>query len=274
MRAASLASILLTCSLFPLPAASQAPGDETPGTLTGRQIMELVDNRDDGDYGTQNMRMVLIDKRGRERVREIRALRRDQGEDTQTIMFFLSPADVKDTGFFTYDYDDGDKDDDQWLYLPALKKIKRIASGDKSGSFMGSDFSYADMTDRDLDKYEYRLMKELEIDGHPVWQVESIPIDDDEIDETGYTKSVSFVRKDNYVVIRAVNWVKKGKRLKYFDVKKLELIDGIWVPTVMHMTTKKGKATLHKTILTASDVRFNQDIPDSMFSVRQLEKGL
>ena len=63
-------------------------------------------------------------------------------------MFFLSPADVKDTGFLTYDYDEEGRDDDQWLYLPALKKTKRIASGDKSGSFMGSDFTYADMTDR------------------------------------------------------------------------------------------------------------------------------
>ncbi|MHC4966967.1 MAG: outer membrane lipoprotein-sorting protein, partial [Planctomycetota bacterium] len=170
-------------------------------------------------------------------------------------MFFLSPADVKDTGFLTYDYDDDAKDDDQWLYLPALKKTKRIASTDKSGSFMGSDFSYADMTDRKLDYYDYTLMQETDVDGVPVWQVESIPNNEKEIDETGYTKSVVFVRQDNYVVIRAVNWVKKGKRLKYFDVKKLEQIDGIWVATEMHMTTKKGKTTLHKTIIKAHDVR-------------------
>ena len=82
------------------------------------------------------------------------------------------------------------------------------------------------------------------------------------------------MRKDNYVVIRAVNWVKKGKRLKYFDVKKLEQIDGIWVPTEIHMTTKKGKQTLHKTVLHVHDVRFGQDLDADFFSVRQLEKGL
>ena len=135
------------------------------------------------------------------------------------MMFFLSPADVKDTGFLTYDYDEADRDDDQWLYLPALKKTKRIASSDKSGSFMGSDFSYADMTERPLEKYEYQIVKEdAELDGHPVWIIQSTPVDDDEIDETGYTKSIQFVRKDNYVVVQAKIWVKKGKRNKYMKV--------------------------------------------------------
>ena len=118
------------------------------------------------------------------------------------------------------------------------------------------------------------LMKETEVDGVPVWQIESIPNTKQEIDETGYTKSIVFVRKDNYVVIRSVSWLKKGKRLKYFDVKKLEQIDGIWTPTEMHMTTKKGSKTLHKTVLVADNVKYNQPMDDDQFSVRQLEKGL
>jgi hypothetical protein len=203
----------------------------------------------------------------------MKSYRKKKGEDDQSIMFFESPADVKDTGFLTYDYDDERRDDDQWLYLPALKKTKRIASSDKSGSFMGSDFTYADMTDRPLDRYQYTLMKETEVGGVPVWQVEAIP-DESEIKETGYTKSIFFVRKDNHVVVRAVSWVKKGGRLKYMEVKQLEEIDGIWVPTEMTMTTKKGKQTLHSTILRQHDTRFGQDLSHDMFSVRQLEKGL
>ncbi len=240
---------------------------------TGRQIMEWVEDRDDGDNGISDMEMILIDKRGSERRRQIRTFTKDQGEDSQQLMFFQTPADVKDTGFLTYDYDDPDKDDDQWLYLPALKKTKRIASGDKKGSFMGSDFTYSDMASRVLDRYEYTVMKETEVDGHPVWQIEAIP-NEKEIDESGYTKSVLFVRQDNHVVVRAVSWVKKGRRLKYLDVKKLEEIDGIWVATEMHMTTKKGRSTLHKTILKLSNVKFDQDLSQDMFSVRRLEKGL
>jgi hypothetical protein len=238
-----------------------------------RAIMQRVDDRDDGDNQISNMQMILIDKRGNQRVRELLSFSKDKGEDTHSMMFFLSPADVEDTGFLTYDYDDPERDDDQWLYLPALKKTKRIASSDKSGSFMGSDFSYADMTERPLEKYEYELLQETEVDGHPVWVIQSTPIDEDEIDETGYTKSIQFVRKDNDVVIRAKTWVKKGKRNKYMEVQELEQIDGIWVPTVMTMTTKKGTQTLHKTILRTSNVKFNQDLDFDSFTVRGLETG-
>jgi hypothetical protein len=253
-----------------LAATASAAAEEPP---SARQIMERVNARDDGDRSIQDLEMVLIDKRGMQRVRKLRAYGRDVGEDEQSIMFFLSPADVEDTGFLTYDYEDPERDDDQWLYLPALSRTKRIASADKSGSFMGSDFSYADMTERPLDHYRYTLMKETEIDGHPVWQIESVPITESEKDETGYEKSIAFVRKDNFVVVRSVNWVKKGARLKYFDVKKLEQIDGIWVATEMQMSTRKGKETLHKTLLYARNVRFGQPLGDDLFTVRQLEKG-
>jgi hypothetical protein len=274
VRPTTVRSLLAILVLSAPAALADEPAAAGTIPVSARGIMELVDARDDGDNSVQDMEMILIDKNGNRRERMIRALGRDVGEDSHSIMFFLSPADVKDTGFLTYDFDDDAKDDDQWLYLPALKKTKRIASNDKSGSFMGSDFSYADMTDRKLDYYDYELMKETDVDGVNVWQIESIPNTENEIKETGYTKSIVFVRQDNFVVIRAVNWVKKGKRLKYFDVKTLEQIDGIWVPTEMHMTTKKGKKTLHKTIIKAHDVRFNQDIPEDMFSVRRLEKGL
>jgi hypothetical protein len=130
------------------------------------------------------------------------------------------------------------------------------------------------MTDRKLERYDYTLMKEDVVDGNKVWQIEAIPNTEKEIKETGYTKSVSFVRQDNFVVIRAVSWVKKGKRLKYFEVTKLEQIDDIWVATEMQMTTKKGKTTLHKTIIKAHDIRFNQEIDDDTFTVRKLERGL
>jgi len=268
-------TIARTCALaaaFALFAPAPLARAEAPPTA--REIMQRVDARDDGDRSTMEMEMILIDKGGNQRVRRLRTFGRDVGPDEQSILFFLAPADVEDTGFLTYDYDDPARDDDQWLYLPALSRTKRIASSDKSGAFMGSDFSYADMTERPIDEYEYTLMGDAEVGGHPVWQIESVPTTEREKDETGYEKLVQFVRKDNYVVVRSVALVKKGKRLKYFEVEKLEQIDGIWVATEMTMTTKKGKQTLHKTVLRSSDVRFDQDLAEDMFSVRQLEKGL
>ncbi len=242
--------------------------------MSAREIMQAVDDRDDGDNRTADMKMVLIDKNGDERVRSIHSFDKDKGEDKQRIMFFLSPADVKDTGFLTYDYDAYDKDDDQWLYLPALRKSKRIASSDKSGSFMGSDFNYSDMTRRNLDDYEFKILKEDTVRDDRVWLIESKPKSRKVIEETGYKKSVLFVRQDNFVVIRAVNWVNEGDNLKYLDVEKLEKIDGIWTILQMSMTTKRGKSTLHKTNLYFDNVKYNQNLSEEMFSIRRLEKGL
>ena len=139
---------------------------------------------------------------------------------------------------------------------------------------MGSDFSYADLTKRALENYDFTLLKESKVGEQEVWLIESIPRSERVIDEFGYTKSVSYVRKDNYVVIRAVNWVKEGNKLKYMEVKKLEQIDEIWTAVERQMTTKKAKRTLHKTVMIFDNVKYNQDLNEGLFSVRQLEKGV
>jgi hypothetical protein len=242
-----------------------------------REIMEKVDARDDGDNQISDMEMILIDKRGKERIRKIHTFSKDKGKDTLRLMFFLHPADVKDTAFLTFDFDNPDKDDDQWLYLPALRKTKRIASTDKSGSFMGSDLTYSDMTSRNLEDYDftfYEKGKEKEVNGIKTWVIWSVPRSKDIIEETGYEKSLLFVRQDNFFVIRALQWVRDGGYKKYMDIKKLELIDGIWVATEMHIKKKKGENTVHKTILNFSKVKFNQGLEFDLFSVRRMEKGL
>ncbi len=242
--------------------------------ITADEIAKQVDERDEGDKSISTMEMILIDKHGNKRVRKMKNYSMDKGEDTQSVIFFLSPADVRNTAFLTYDYDDSSKDDDQWLYLPALKKTKRIASSDKSSSFMGSDFTYSDMTSRDISDYTYRIAKESSVRDHKVWVMESIPKIDKTIDETGYTKSYMFVRQDNFVVVRALHILKETGKKKYLDVKKLEKIDGIWVATEIEMKTTKDKNTLHRTILKLDKVKFNQDLDDSFFTVRRIEKGI
>jgi len=257
---------LLALAIIAAPAA-RADGHKA------REIMQKVNDRDDGDNRTSDMEMILIDRRKNRRVRKIRSFSKDRGKDTLTIMFFLSPADVKNTGFLTFDYGESGKDDDQWLYLPALRKTKRIASSDKSGSFMGSDFNFSDMTDLDLEDYDFTLMKETEVNGKMTWQIQSVPRSKEVAEETGYKKSILWVRQDNYMLIRAISWVNKSRKLKYFQVKKLEQIDGIWVATELQMVTKEGKKTTHATIIRISNVKFNQPLKESRFTVRQLEKG-
>ena len=260
-------SLLLLLSA--VAAVSAAPA----GAQTAREIMEKVDARDDGDNAVSTLEMTLIDKRGDTRVRQVTVFTKDKGRDMLRMQFFLAPADVRGTGFLTYDYYSGEKDDDQWLYLPELRKTKRIASSDKSGSFMGTDFSYADMTRRVLDEWTYKILKEDEVRGEKVWLIEALPRDETVRDRYGYDKSVVFVRQDIFIVVRAVHWVRDGGKLKYFDMKRLEKIDGIWMGTELDMKTTKGGETLHRTVMRFSDVKFNQPLDDELFTVRRLEKG-
>jgi hypothetical protein len=238
-----------------------------------RAIMVKVDARDDGKTIEQDMMMILIDKNNKKRIRDIKSYSKDFGVDTHQIMFFKSPSDVKNTAFLTYDYDNASKDDDQWLYLPALKKVKRIPSADKSGSFMGSDFSYYDMTKRDLEDYNFKLIKETKVYGKEAWMIESTPKNKKTIKESGYTKTIAIIRKDNYVLVRAINYMRNGKK-KYMDVKKMHKQSGIWVIDHMSMTTKKGKTMTHKTELKFKNTKVNKALNDNLFSTRRLEKGL
>ncbi|AYQ57276.1 Outer membrane lipoprotein-sorting protein [Bathymodiolus thermophilus thioautotrophic gill symbiont] len=247
--------------------------------LTGLEIMQKVDARDDGSSVVSTLQMILIDKHKKQRIRQMRTFSKDINKNTEyKSVFFLTPSDVKNTAFLTFDYSGNDKDDDQWMYLPALKKTKRIPASDKDGAFMGSDFSYADMTDKNLDDYHFKLLKEGVIKRkngkNPVWIIQSLPKNQAVIDETGYTKSILYIRKDNFMLARAKFYLKKANRVKYMDVRKMEKIDGIWVATQTTMTTKYGKQTLHKTILSNRDIKINVAIDDEMFSVRKIEKGL
>ena len=230
-----LGSLLGMCICTPTPVQAEDP--------EARAVMEKVDARDDGDNRTADMQMLLIDKKGRQRLRQIRTFSKDKGEDVLSLMFFLHPADVKDTAFLTYDYDDAAQDDDQWLYLPALQKTKRIATSDKSGSFMGSDLNYSDMTTLELEDYDFSFYakgREKNVNGHKTWVIWALPQSAEVVKETGYEKALLFVRQDNHYVVRILSWVSGGRQLKYFDVKKLEKIDDIWVATELHVPAKKA----------------------------------
>jgi len=238
-----------------------------------RAIMVKADARPDGKTVEQDMKMVLIDRRGKKRVRSMKSFSKKFGKDKHTIMFFKSPSDVKNTAFLTYDYASGSKDDDQWLYLPALKKIKRIPSGDKSSNFMGSDFSYFDMTKINLDAYNFKMKKKAKVRGKKGYWIILTPRSKKTIKESGYTSQEVFVQANNYVVTRSIGKMRGGKT-KYLDIPKMHKQSGVWIMDEMKMVLKKGKKTLHKTFLRFSKTKLNKPINNSMFKTRRLKKGL
>ena len=235
--------------------------------MTARDIIEKVYNRAEGDDQTSNLTMTLINKSGKERIRKIKQFTKDMGDMEKSIMFFQSPADVKNTSFMNWTYDDESKSDDQWIYLPALKKTKRISSDSKSDYFMGSDFTYDDLGDRKLDDDTHELLREETIDGVAYYVVESTPRDEDYM----YSKTITRVRKDNFIGLKREFYDEDEDLLKTLHIKKFEEISGFLIITnsEMHNVQKD-----HKTKMVLSDIKINTGISDSKFTERMMMRGM
>ncbi len=235
--------------------------------LTGQQIIENVYYRETGDDATSDLTMTLINSRGSERVREIKQFSKDYGKEEKSIMFFLSPADVRNTSFMNWSYDDAGRDDDQWIYLPALKKVKRISSDSKSDYFMGSDFTYDDLGDRHPSEDTHKLLREEKLNGEECYVVESVP------KEKGYmySKTVTWVIKDKWIGMKKEFYDQDGDHLKTLSVERYDKIDGYWVilHSEMHNVQKD-----HRTIMNLKNVEINIGIDDGMFTERMMKRGL
>ncbi len=234
--------------------------------LSGEEIIESVYNRDEGDDRESTLKMVLINKNGSQRIREIRQINKCLDDVEKKVMFFLSPQDVRGTSFMNWSYQDG-RDDSQWIYLPALRKVKRISAENKSDYFMGSDFTYDDMGDRKLEEDKHRLLRTEEIDGDTFYVVESIPINKEYI----YSKTISWVIKDKWVGLKKEFYDQKGNLLKELMVNEYQEIDGILTIIESEMENLQNG---HKTQIILSDIEYNTGINDNKFTERNMKLGL
>jgi len=235
--------------------------------LTGQKIIENVYYRSTGDDGTSELSMHLIDSRNNERVRKIKQFSKDYGKEEKSIMFFLSPADVKNTSFMNWSYDDPGKDDDQWIYLPALRKVKRISSDSKDDYFMGSDFTYDDLGDRHPDEDVHKLLREETIDGKPCYVVESVSKDQDYM----YSKTITWVIKDVWIGLKKEFYDEDGDLLKVLKVKKYEKIKDYWV---ISNTEMKNIQDDHTTKMKLSNIQVDIGVDDMKFTERNMTRGL
>ena len=235
--------------------------------MSGREIVDKAYNLPSGDDQTSTLTMTLVNKSGQSRVRKIKQYSKDLGNMEKSIMFFMSPADVKNTSFMNWSYDDDSKDDDQWIYLPALKRVKRISSDSKSDYFMGSDVTYDDLGDRKLDADTHTLLREEEVDGVACYVVESVAKDD----EYMYAKTVTWIRKDNFIGLKKEFYDEDEELLKVLTIKKFETIDGIIVITHSEM---KNVQKNHSTKIELSDISVNSGVPASKFTERMMMRGM
>ncbi len=261
-----LMSLTMLCFLT---AAIQFPvyGDQN---LTARQIMQKVDEENKTDDSTYLLTMEI--RRGNsKRVRKMKMwIKSDEQGNDRSLIRFTHPADVKGTGFLTIEH--SDRDDDQWLYLPALKKVRRIASSSKGGSFMGSDFSYADMRAGDINNYHYKLTGSEVIDGNDCYVIEETPATEEIKKDEGYGKKITWVRKDIFCAVQVKYYDNHGnylKIMKFRDFKELEEA-GVWIAThaVMIDEQKKG----NETVISYDEIEVNTGISDDFFTQRYLTK--
>jgi len=234
--------------------------------LTGREIVDKAYNLPTGDDITSTLTMTLTNKSGQTRVRKIQQYTKDLGKVEKSIMFFLSPADVKNTSFMNWTYD-CDKSDDQWIYLPALKKVKRISSDSKSDYFMGSDFTYDDLGDRKLDADTHKLLREETIDGKECYVVESVSKDEDYM----YSKTITWINKANFVGVKKEFYDEDEELLKTLTIKEAKKISGFW--TITHSEMENVQKN-HKTTIELGEIKINSGVPASKFSERMMMRGI
>jgi len=235
--------------------------------LTGLQIIQKVYDRPEGNDMQSELTMTLINSRGEQRVREIKQFLKDMGKVDKKIMFFLAPADVRNTSFMSWSYTEDGKDDDQWIYLPALKKVKRISSDSKSDYFMGSDFTYDDLGDRKPTDDIHKILREEKLNGEDCYVVESIPKDE----EYMYSKTVTWIIKDKWIGLKKEFYDEDGDHLKTLTVKKYEKIKGYWIIEASEM---KNVQKNHVTSMSLKNIKIDSGIPSNKFTERMMKRGI
>jgi outer membrane lipoprotein-sorting protein len=232
----------------------------------GLAIAVEADRRDTGWKDQQaNMNMILRNKKGQETSREVRNRQMEvSGDGDKAMSIFDSPKDVQGTAFLSYTH--AIQPDDQWLFLPALKRIKRINSNNKSGPFMGSEFAYEDITSQEVAKYSYKWLRDETFEGHEVFVVERFPA----YEHSGYTRQVAWVDKDMYQPLKIDFYDRKSSLLKTLTHHEYQQYLGrYWRPARMEMINHQtGKST---TIMWSNYI-FGNDFTDRDFDKNALKR--
>lgn len=253
--------LLLTLTLLSGPVLAQTPEER------GLEIAREVKQRDFGWADMQaEMLMVLRNKQGEESVREIRIKSLEQeGDGDKSLTIFDKPLDVKGTAFLSFSHPL--EADDQWLYLPALKRVKRISSRNKSGPFMGSEFAYEDLSSFEIEKYSYKYIRDESCEGGTCFVVEQYPVDKD----SGYTRRVAWIDQDQYRVWKVEFYDRKNSLLKTLNFKGYQqYLDKYWRADLQQMINHQtGKST----DLKWSGYQFRVGLNDSDFNKNTLKRA-
>lgn len=221
---------------------------------------------------TSDATFTMINKSGQERVRQTIGVTKLQanGIDNMRMTRFLSPPDVKGTVSLLIEH--GDRDDDIWIYLPALKKVRRLVASNKKDSFVGTDFSYGDVIGHKVDEWEHKLAGEEIVEGKLCFVIESAPKSEAVKSGSGYSRRKGWISKDNFMTVRSEFWDESGQMLKastFGDIRQVDPARNKW--QAMRLEAANAQ-TGHRTIIRFENFKVNQQVKDDYFTARYMEK--
>jgi outer membrane lipoprotein-sorting protein len=260
-KALYLALWFALLALLAAPAFAETPEEK------GLAIATESDRRNEGFGDTSaTMQMILRNKQGEESKREIRNRALEvKADGDKSMIIFDQPKDVAGTALLTFTHKAAD--DDRWLYLPAVKRVKRIASSNKSGPFMGSEFAYEDLGSQEPEKYTYRWLRDETYDGQDVFVFERFPVDKD----SGYTRQVVWTDKAEYRPLKVEYYDRKKSLLKTLTLTDYQkYLDRYWRPLKLDMVNHQtGKSTT----LLFKDYKFRNGFKDRDFDQNALQNA-
>lgn len=232
--------------------------------IDGETITRMVYDRNDGKTSYAVTQMQLIDKRGRTKRRILITVTKDYGNLKKTYTRFSSPPDIKGTVFLVWE--NTTRDDDQFLYLPALKRVRRIVSRQKKSRFVNSEFTYEDMQRKKPEESTHTLLRSAQYDNRTCWVVESIP----HKGTSQYKKWVSWVDKEYLMPLKIEYYSKRGKLFKRYKAGRIKKIGDVWTAMEMEMHDLKKK---RRTRMKIKKMQYNRPIKDRIFTKSYVKKG-
>jgi outer membrane lipoprotein-sorting protein len=222
--------------------------------------------------GAEALMKMTIDDHGQVRERKLTMATKlyDAGKTEKRIFRFLSPADVKGTGVLVFDYDASA--DDVWLFIPALRKTRRVVSSQRSQSFMGSEFSYGDLNIPALDEFEYHSVKEESVAGEDCYVIDVTPKSPETASSEGYSKKTVWVSKKTFAIFKALYFDLSGKVLKELASSDIKLVDpknNRYRAMRMEMTNKQ---TGRRSVFETEKIALAPETKDEYFTPRYLER--
>jgi outer membrane lipoprotein-sorting protein len=262
-----LASVLIIGSGAMLLVANNSHAE----TLTALTIMQKNSAATKVKDSISDATFTLTNKEGSSRIRKTSGstLLQINGHDNMRLVHFLSPADIKGTKTLLIEHSMAD--DDMWIYLPALGKVRRLSASNKKDGFVGTDFSYGDVIGYKSDEWNHKLVREEKVNGTTCYVIESTPISETVQNNSGYSKRLSWIRVDNFVALRVETWDIANQPMKQMLFSEIQQVgkEGRWQAM---LSEAENLQTGHRTSIHLDNFRADQGVSERLFTPKELDK--